>query len=60
MSQLLVVNPIISYCYDDRYTAQSVLCFAFSVALLFSFWRKGKALEPAAEAFGAAPAAPAA
>jgi hypothetical protein len=37
-SQLLVVNHFISYYYDDRYTAQSVVFFVYSTGILFAFW----------------------
>jgi hypothetical protein len=38
VSQLLAVNRIISYYYDDRYTAQSALFVVFPVALIIAFW----------------------
>jgi hypothetical protein len=38
ISQLLAVNHYISYFYDDRYTAQSVLYCVFAVSLLWAYW----------------------
>lgn len=37
-SQLLVVNRVISYFYDDRYTAQAALFMVFSIGIVCAFW----------------------
>jgi hypothetical protein len=42
VSQLLAVNRILSFDYDDRYTVQSLLFCLFSVSLLFAYWPKRK------------------
>jgi hypothetical protein len=38
ISQLLVVNRIVSYYYDDRYTAQAALFCGFAFSLLAAYW----------------------
>jgi peptidoglycan/LPS O-acetylase OafA/YrhL len=38
ISQLLVINRIVSYYYDDRYTAQAALFCLFSFSLLVAYW----------------------
>jgi hypothetical protein len=50
ISQLLAVNRFVSYYYDDRYTAQSVLFCLFAVTLLFAYWPKSKQVETAKQA----------
>ncbi len=47
ISQLLAVNRFISFYYDDRYTAQSVLFCLFAVTLIFAYWPKSKAAQTA-------------
>jgi hypothetical protein len=57
VSQLCVVNPILAYYYDDRYTAQSVVFCVLGVVLITMYWPPKKA---AATALGAgAPPGPA-
>jgi hypothetical protein len=50
ISQLLAVNHYISYFYDDRYTAQSVLFCLFAVTLLIAWWPPQKKTAKAPEA----------
>jgi hypothetical protein len=38
ISQLLLINRIVSYYYDDRYTAQAVLFCFFAFSLLGAYW----------------------
>jgi hypothetical protein len=49
ISQLLAVNHYISYFYDDRYTAQSVLFCLFAVTLLVAYWPAQKKTAKAPE-----------
>jgi hypothetical protein len=42
MSQLLAVNRCISYFYDDRYVAQSILYVVFAVGLLLAHWPRAR------------------
>jgi len=42
-SQLLVNIPLISYFYDDRYTVQSVLFFAYAVGIIVALWPRARA-----------------
>jgi hypothetical protein len=62
VSQLIVVNPILSYYYDDRYTAQSVVFCALGVVLIAVYWpvaKKAITSRGAAAALGeAAPTKP--
>lgn len=43
ISQLVVNIPMISYYYDDRYTAQSVIFFVYGLGLIVAFWPSAKA-----------------
>jgi hypothetical protein len=45
ISQLLVVNRIVSYFYDDRYTAQAVLFCVFALSLLVAYWPRRKSQD---------------
>ena len=49
-SELLVLNGFVSYYYDDRYTAQSVLFLLFAIGILCAFWprRRRAAATPTA------------
>jgi hypothetical protein len=38
VSQLVVVNPILSYYYDDRYTVQSAVFCVLTVVLISMYW----------------------
>lgn len=58
VSQLLVLNPVISYYYDDRYTAQSVLFFAYAVGIVIALWPRAKAAAAAAAGDAGKPAEP--
>jgi hypothetical protein len=49
ISQLLAVNHYISFYYDDRYTAQSVLFCLFAVTLLVAYWPPQKKTAKAPE-----------
>ena len=42
VSQLVAVNRYISFYYDWRYTAQSVVFCVFAISLLFAYWPKQK------------------
>jgi hypothetical protein len=53
ISQLLAVNRHISYYYDDRYTAQSVLFCLFAVTLLVAYWPAQKKTAKAPEGVAA-------
>jgi hypothetical protein len=47
ISQLLAVNRYVSYFYDDKFVAQSILFSIFSVSLIALHARRSKATEPA-------------
>ena len=58
MSQLLAVNRIVSYFYDDKYVAQSVLFWLFGLSLLVAHWPRARAASGLIPRASACPSVP--